>query len=135
MDGKRIAEARERKGWSQKDLAEALKTSQATIHRYESGSRDPKSNVVVALASALDVTVSYLLGLTDEPNPTDLYDSASDSIYKVGSLTNDEMQLVEMYRQCTPSRREMLLSMARDARDASIRKEEDSESFDKAVNE
>lgn len=67
MDGQRIVEARKAKGWSQQDLANELGTSQATIQRYESGNRDPKSGVVVALSAALGVTVSYLLGVSDDP--------------------------------------------------------------------
>lgn len=67
MDGSRIAAARDAKGWTQQDLANAINTSQATIHRYESGNRDPRSGVVTELSAALGVTVSYLLGLSDDP--------------------------------------------------------------------
>lgn len=66
MNGYRIAEARNSKGWSQQRLAEEIGTTQQTIQRYESGTRDIKSGTIIKLSNALDVTVSYLLGMSDE---------------------------------------------------------------------
>lgn len=71
MDGYRISEARMAKGWSQQRLAEELGTTQQTIQRYESGSRDIKSGTIIKLSKALGVTVAYLLGMTDSSSTTD----------------------------------------------------------------
>lgn len=71
MDGYRISEARMAKGWSQQRLAEELGTTQQTIQRYESGSRDVKSGTIIKLSKALGVTVAYLLGMTDNSNAPD----------------------------------------------------------------
>lgn len=69
MSGYKIAEARIAKGWSQQDLAEKMDTTQQTIQRYESGSRDIKSNVLIKLSAVLGVTISYLLGMENTSIP------------------------------------------------------------------
>lgn len=61
--GIKIAEAREAKGWSQTVLGEKIGTSQQQIARYESGT-DVKASTLVKLSKALDVTITYLLGLS-----------------------------------------------------------------------
>ena len=65
MSAYKIAEARAAKGWSQQRLADELGTTQQTIQRYESGARDIKSSVILQLSETLGVTVSYLLGVSD----------------------------------------------------------------------
>lgn len=69
MSGYKIAEARIAKGWSQQDLAEKMDTTQQTIQRYESGSRDIKSSVLIKLSAVLGVTISYLLGMENRSIP------------------------------------------------------------------
>lgn len=68
MNNYRIAAARNAKGWSQRDLAERIGTTQQQIARYENGSNDLKSSVLLKLSSALGVTISYLLALDDDPS-------------------------------------------------------------------
>ena len=67
----KIADARIAKGWSQQELADKMDTTQQTIQRYESGARDIKTSVVLKLSAVLGVTVSYLLGMTDNNEPED----------------------------------------------------------------
>lgn len=66
MSAYKIAEARAAKGWSQQRLAEELGTTQQTVQRYESGARDIKSSVILQLSETLGVTVSYLLGISED---------------------------------------------------------------------
>lgn len=76
MAGYKIAEARIAKGWSQQKLAEMIGTTQQQIARYESGNNDVKASVLIKLSGALDVTLSYLLGLKsadDEAKPEDRF--------------------------------------------------------------
>lgn len=62
-----IAEARERKGWSQEQLGNAIGTSQNQISRYETGKRDVPGRILLAIAEATGVSLSFLLGITDNP--------------------------------------------------------------------
>lgn len=56
-----IKEARELAGYSQKELAEIVGVAPNTFHGYESGKHDPKSALLVKIASACHVSVDYLL--------------------------------------------------------------------------
>ena len=65
----KIAEARIAKGWTQKDLAKKIGTTQQQIARYESGDTDVKSSVLVKMSNAMGVTISYLLGMENAALP------------------------------------------------------------------
>lgn len=65
----KIAEARIAKGWTQKDLAKKIGTTQQQIARYESGDNDVKSSVLVKMSNAMGVTISYLLGMENAALP------------------------------------------------------------------
>jgi len=63
--GKRIAKARRSRtpgrGWSQKDLAEAIGLSLHTIRGWENGLRLPRSVVLGTLATCLRRSLDWLL--------------------------------------------------------------------------
>lgn len=75
MNGERIAAARKAKGMSQRRLGELVGVSQQAISKYESPNGDIDGDTLISLAAALGVTISYLLGLTDEPGPTQVYET------------------------------------------------------------
>jgi len=56
------------RGISQKWLAEAANTTEATISRYINGIHQPNVFLVISIAKALNVSVDYLLGTTAIPN-------------------------------------------------------------------
>jgi transcriptional regulator with XRE-family HTH domain len=65
--GKRLADLRVRKGWSQYELARKAGVGQPTIWRLEKGRKKQVDVVIVRrLAKALGVGVDYLVG-TDDP--------------------------------------------------------------------
>jgi transcriptional regulator with XRE-family HTH domain len=67
--GKRIRAARERAGFKQADLAEAVDTDGNTISRWERGVVKLSVDTIFKLASALKTSIAYLMGETDDPNP------------------------------------------------------------------
>lgn len=134
MNGERIAAARKAKGMSQRRLGELVGVSQQAISKYESPNGDIDGDTLISLAAALGVTISYLLGLTDEPGPTQVYEAKGDHIYTVDNLTTDEKHLVELYRQCTPEYRRMLIASARSFRDSSQVSVGGSELYEDVVN-
>lgn len=97
----RIADARIAHGWSQEQLAQAIGTTQQTIQRWESGQTDPQVGKVEAVSSALGVTMSYLLGVDASVE----YDSTR--------LTNDELELLRVWRSLDERKRSVLLAVAR----------------------
>ena len=64
----RLKELRRSKKITQLTLALELKTNQNTISRYENGEREPGINEIVAIANYFNVSVDYLLGVTNNPN-------------------------------------------------------------------
>ena len=61
----RIRDLREDRDLSQAALAKLLNVSQSTYSRYESGDLDIPSHILIALARFYQVSVDYILGLTD----------------------------------------------------------------------
>ena len=61
----RIRDLREDRDLSQAALAKLLNVSQSTYSRYDSGYLDSPSNILIALARFYQVSVDYILGLTD----------------------------------------------------------------------
>jgi transcriptional regulator with XRE-family HTH domain len=62
--GGRVAKAREKRGWTQQELAERAGVRYETINRIENGKHaEPRVYVAVALAKALGTTVDYLVGM------------------------------------------------------------------------
>lgn len=57
----RLAEMRDRKGWSQNELAEALGVTQGAVANWESGIRLPRPRTLQKLAGLFDVTIDELL--------------------------------------------------------------------------
>ena len=65
----RLRNLREDKDLLQKDIAAILNCSQVAYSRYELGLRDIPTDVLITLASFYNVSVDYILGLTDTPKP------------------------------------------------------------------
>ena len=62
----RIKELRKKRGMTVKDLADLLGISQSMLTNYENGSSTPRDNSVWEnLSNFFNVSVSYLMGLTD----------------------------------------------------------------------
>ena len=68
-----IKEARERAGLSQKELAQIIGVAPNTMHGYESGKHDPKSDLLTKIAMACHVSVDFLLGQSQTEKKTDQF--------------------------------------------------------------
>ncbi len=66
---KRIRDLREDSDLAQRELAAYLQCSQTCYSSYEVGRRGIPADVLVNLAKFYNVSVDYLLGLTDERRP------------------------------------------------------------------
>ncbi|WP_223789941.1 helix-turn-helix domain-containing protein [Marinicella meishanensis] len=64
---KRLVLARNKRGFSQSELAERSGLKPAAISHFETGQRKPSFNNLRILSDALNVTADYLLGRTDDP--------------------------------------------------------------------
>ena len=64
--GLRITETLQKRGMTQKELASRIGVTEAVVSRYVSGDRDPKPEVLANIATALNTTSDYLLGIENE---------------------------------------------------------------------
>ena len=62
----RLKELREQKGLSQDAFSKDIGVSQSTVGNWESGTRQPKMDVLEKIARYFDVSTDYLLGRSDE---------------------------------------------------------------------
>lgn len=71
MLGKRLAASRERAGLNQTQLAAELgpRYDQAMVSRVESGLKHMRFDGIIRAANVLQVSIDYLAGLTDDPEP------------------------------------------------------------------
>jgi len=102
----RIKEARLTANLTQKELAEKLGITDATLSGYETGAHDPKSNRLAEIAKICNTTVDFLLGVdrkdfSEEKKPDLL----------VG-LDKDETRLVSIYRDLNQKGKSALMKQA-----------------------
>lgn len=98
---KRMRDLREDNDIKQSELAEALKISQSAISGYECG-REPPLEVIFQYADHFDVSVEYLLGLTNEKKP----------VAKQDEQAIDDMQTAAIDRGEIPFTRRDVAQMA-----------------------
>ena len=67
----RIRALREKTGMSARKFAEEMGMKYTTYYGYETGSREPGSDSIVALAKYYNVTTDYILGIEKSPAPAD----------------------------------------------------------------
>lgn len=66
---KRIRDLREDKDLSQTKIAKFLNMSQTGYSKYEVGTNDIPTKILIQLARFYNTSVDYLLGITDEIKP------------------------------------------------------------------
>ena len=71
MKYNRIRDLREDKDLNQTQLAKMLGMSQTGYSKYETGSNDVPTTILIKLARFYDTSVDYLLGETDNPKRYD----------------------------------------------------------------
>ena len=65
----RVKKLRKSRNEQQKDLAEAIGTTQAAISDIENGRRATSFDKLAAICIHYNVSADYLLGLIDDPKP------------------------------------------------------------------
>lgn len=88
--GQKIADLRKQKGWSRESLGQQVGTSGAVIGRYERGEITPSVEIAKKMAQALDVSLDYLAGSTEE----ELDKAAIHRLQQIAKLSPKEKELV-----------------------------------------
>lgn len=87
----RLKELREEIGYSQTQVANAIKTNQRNIGRWENGENEPTSSFIVKLADFFNVSADFILGREDDLGNVKIPDVSP-------VLSNDENDLLHFYR-------------------------------------
>ncbi len=90
--GTRLRHCRKQKKLTQKELANTLGIDHTTVSKWESDTYEPDGSTLNDIADLFDVSIDYLLGRTDNPNPQWAIDLASGGAVQVPeNLMNDEI--------------------------------------------
>ncbi len=110
---KRLSEAIEYRGVSQKWLADKSNTTEATISRYMNGKASPAIlEILHDIAVALNVSADYLIGITNLPQSKESISEEEKVIISVWSKVSAEDKQVFyalLNRYLSPDERAILL--------------------------
>ncbi len=104
----RLKELREERQLSQDGLALKLNVSQSTISAYEVGERTPDLKTSILIARFFDVSLDYLVGLSDikqQIRESDLTANELEHLYVYRQLSDIDKEKVTAYMQGLQSRR------------------------------
>ena len=99
---RRLEELRTEHKFTKKDVAALLKIDQSTYGKYELGKREPDAEMLTKIAELYNVSVDYLLGLTDTKNPPETIAAHHDGV----EWTEEELEDIEKFKEFVKSRRE-----------------------------
>ena len=93
VTGRKIRELRHAKNWSQLDLANAANIDQATVSRIEAETKVPRTDTLVAIATALGVSPDVLLGTTTIVYPRERDPELSSIVSdRINTLTTEQLR-------------------------------------------
>lgn len=78
--GEKLKELRIKAGLTQKQLANKLWLSKATVSYYEQSLRYPSPEMLIKLSNVFHVSTDYLLGIEDKKQTLDVTDLADEDI-------------------------------------------------------
>ena len=80
----------------QKKLAQEFHVSEAALSNYLTGRSDMPVDILVKIARYFDLSMDYLVGLSDEPHPP-------------MTLTRTEQELMKQFRLLNKDQRDLIL--------------------------
>ena len=96
-------------GLTQKEFGKRIDLDAHNIGDWERGKGEPSTEWLCKIAKEFNISVDYLLGLEDD------FGVKSFSAPTVSALTEDEKELLELYKQLPPERKKMLIYSAQDS--------------------
>lgn len=92
--GLRIKNLREKRGLSQKEAADKLGISRATISAYERNNKSPRIEILEQMAILYHASVDYILGLEHRTYLyiDDLSDSQQEAVKSIVKILRNEFQ-------------------------------------------
>lgn len=85
--GDRIKQLRKEKDLTQEEMADQLSLNRATISNWEIDRASPDAKTIIQLADFFNVTVDYLMGISDSPQTN--FSPKADKLLKAISLAEE----------------------------------------------
>lgn len=82
MYGNRLKQLRNEKNWTIDDIAEKLDIGSSTYGGYETEYRKPPIETLTKIANIYNVSIDYILGLSDEKNIKEIEHNAFEYLKK-----------------------------------------------------
>lgn len=105
--GELLAELRQDRKMTQKELAQVIFVTPGTISNYENGAHFPDVEKLIELANFFGVTTDYLLGRSSCNLPLEVFEEPVAEGKTVGELIKD-------FKAVSPERKQLLLLMLKD---------------------
>ena len=105
--GEILAELRQDRGLTQRDLAKLFFVTPGTISNYEKGRHLPDAERLIKIADYFSVTTDYLLGRSSSNLPADVF-----SAPLLDDMTAGEM--IQLVQTLSPDRKKVLCLLLRD---------------------
>lgn len=93
----RLTQLRKKKHMNQAELAAELHVNQNTISRWERGDREPSIDQLKMIANYFNVSVSFLLGETNNPGLAPARDISTHALDLFAELSPESQSIVEKY--------------------------------------
>lgn len=119
--GERLRELRKRRRMNRDELGDILGVSGNAITAYETGKRNPRKEVIDKICEYFDVRYDWLTGASEYKNDREVANylprSTSTRIIEYDAdeerkVRNDELDLLDAFRQISPRHRQSLLDFA-----------------------
>lgn len=92
--GEKINEVLKERKMSQRDLANKIGVDETTLSRYISDSRQPRLDVLIKIARALDVSVEYLIGTVEKEDKEETnFNKVKSFVFRNASNLTDEQRM------------------------------------------
>lgn len=101
-------------GYTQKEMAQKIKSTDKNIWAYEKGLATPPAEIIVAYAEAFNVSTDYLLGLED-----DFGVKIESKEKKPDALSAEERRLLEGYREINAAGKKLVMQTVETLRNTS----------------
>ncbi|MFR3484526.1 MAG: helix-turn-helix domain-containing protein [Clostridia bacterium] len=105
--GEILAELRQDRGLTQRELAKLFFVTPGTISNYEKGRHLPYAERLIKIADYFSVTTDYLLGRSSSNLPADVF-----SAPLLDDMTAGEM--IQLVQTLSPDRKRLSISLLRD---------------------
>ena len=84
--GERLQKLRTDLNMTQKELADKLDVKQQAVSSYEQGTTKPKNDVIIKISKLFNISIGYLMGVTDDPHENEMPDDAKELLKIYDSL-------------------------------------------------